>query len=187
MAPKFFKNQAGFRKWLDANHKKERELFVGFYKVDSGKSNMTWSQSVDEALCYGWIDGVRKSIDDERYCIRFTPRKPTSTWSRVNIDKVEKLTGQGLMQPAGLEAFKNCKQDNSGIYSFESETKNLTGDFEIQFKSNKKAWDFFSIQAPSYRKAVVHWIMTAKQDATKFNRLQKTIAESEKQKRVYQT
>ena len=107
MKPTFFAKQSDFRKWLEKNHKKETELVVGFHKVDSGNPSMTWSQSVDEALCFGWIDGVRKSIDQDRYQIRFTQRKSTSTWSAINIKKVDALIKQGLMQPAGLESFKN--------------------------------------------------------------------------------
>src|SRR6187401_135455 len=106
MTPTFFANQSDFRKWLQKNHKKETELVVGFYKVGSGKPSITWPQSVDEALCFGWIDGVRTSIDNERYQIRFTPRKPTSIWSAVNIKKIETLTEQGLMQPAGIAIFE---------------------------------------------------------------------------------
>ena len=113
MAPTFFANQTAFRKWLEKNHKKEKELLVGFYKVDSGKQNMTWTQSVDQALCFGWIDGVRKSIDSDSYQIRFTQRKPTSTWSAVNIQKIAELTKQGLMHPAGVASFENRKENKS--------------------------------------------------------------------------
>ncbi len=184
MQPIFFPKQIDFRKWLEENHKKEKELLVGFYKVGSGKPSITWPQSVDEALCFGWIDSVRKSIDKESYCIRFTPRKPTSIWSAINIKKVEELTKQGLMQPAGIDAFKKLKEEKSKIYSFENEAKELTEDFETKFKANKKAWDFFSTQAPSYKKMIVHWIMSAKQEETKLTRLNKAITESEKQKRT---
>lgn len=125
MKPKFFRNQSEFRKWLEENHDKETELIVGFYKVDSGKHNMTWSQSVDEAICFGWIDGVRRSIDSESYCIRFTPRRPTGIWSAVNIRKVEELTKKGLMHPAGIAAFQRLNPEKSKIYSFESGEKTL--------------------------------------------------------------
>jgi uncharacterized protein YdeI (YjbR/CyaY-like superfamily) len=121
MTATFFAKQSEFRKWLDKNHKKETELLVGFYKINSGKPSMTWSQSVDEALCFGWIDGVRKSIDKDSYQIRFTQRKPTSIWSAVNIKKIEELTKQGLMQPAGLVSFENRKENKSKIYSYENE------------------------------------------------------------------
>src|SRR6187401_3158431 len=119
MTPTFFANQSDFRKWLQKNHKKETELVVGFYKVGSGKPSMTWSQSVDEALCFGWIDGVRTSIDKDRYQIRFTPRKPGSNWSAVNLKKIEELTKQGLIQPAGLAVFEKRKAEKSKIYSYE--------------------------------------------------------------------
>ena len=146
---------------------------------------MTWSQSVDVALCFGWIDGVRRSIDNDSYCNRFTPRRPTSNWSTINIKKVEELSSRGLMHPAGLAAFKNRKAEISNIYSFENDPKKLPGDFENIFKANKPAWEFFSSQAPSYQKTTVHWILTAKQRETLLNRLYKTIAESEKHRRIY--
>jgi uncharacterized protein YdeI (YjbR/CyaY-like superfamily) len=184
MIPIFFTNQANFRKWLEENHKKETELLVGFYKKDSGKPNMTWSQSVDEALCFGWIDGVRRSIDNCSYCIRFTPRRPTSTWSSVNIKKAEELIKYGLMQPAGLEIYKHRKEDRSGVASYESETKQLDKILETKFISNTVAWAFFSKQAPSYKKTIIHWIMTAKQESTRIKRLDKTINVSENQKRL---
>ena len=125
MKPVFFKDQHEFREWLEKNHKRESEILVGYYKVGSGKPSMTWSQSVDEALCYGWIDGIRRSIDEERYCIRFTPRKPSGTWSRVNINKVAELIKKGLMRQPGLEVFNNRKISNSGIYSFENDPVTL--------------------------------------------------------------
>jgi len=184
MKPKFFSQQSDFGKWLKANHKKETELLVGFYKVDSGKPSMTWPQSVDEALCFGWIDGIRNSIDKASYCIRFTPRRKTGTWSAVNIRKVEELTRQGLMRPAGVEAFEHRKDDKSRVYSFESETKAFAGGLEKRFKTNKKAWKFFNAQAPSYRRVMLHWIMTAKQETTRLIRLDKLIVESEKQRRL---
>lgn len=184
MKPKFFSQQPDFRKWLEKNHKKETELLVGYYKVDSGKPSMTWSQSVDEALCFGWIDGVRKSIDKKSYCIRFTPRREASTWSAVNIAKVEELTRQGLMRPAGVEAFEHRKDDKSRVYSFESETKTLASRLERRFKANMKAWKFFTAQAPSYRKVILHWIMSAKQETTRLRRIDKAITESEKGKRI---
>ncbi|MFA4923957.1 MAG: YdeI/OmpD-associated family protein [Ignavibacteriaceae bacterium] len=184
MTPIFFSNQSEFRKWLAKNYKKETELLVGYYKVDTGKPSMTWSQSVDQALCYGWIDGVRKSLDDESYCIRFTPRKPTSNWSAINIKKVEELVKQGLMQTAGLEAFNFRKEEKSNIYSFENIEKKLSDSLKKKFKANNVAWDFFAKQAHSYQKTMMHWIMSAKRDGTKLSRLEKVITESEKQKRI---
>jgi uncharacterized protein YdeI (YjbR/CyaY-like superfamily) len=185
MTPIFFSNQSAFRKWLDKNHKKRTELLVVFHKVKSGKPSMTWSQSVDEALCFGWIDGIRTSVDKDSYCIRFTPRRVTSIWSAININKVKKLTKQGLMQPAGLEVFRNRKKEKSIVYSFESGTKIFAENFENKFRTNKEAWAFFTIQAPSYQKMIIHWIMTAKQEKTQLSRLEKTMTESKKQKRLF--
>jgi uncharacterized protein YdeI (YjbR/CyaY-like superfamily) len=185
MTPVFFASPAEFRAWLERNHTLEKEIVVGFYKKESGRQNMTWSQSVDEALCFGWIDGVRRSIDTERYCIRFTPRRKTSIWSAVNIRKVEELTRLGLMQPAGMAAYGYCTREKSAIYSFEQEHEEFLPEHFIQeFKANGRAWGFFSHQAPSYRKAIVRWIMSAKQEATRASRLAKAIAESGLEKRM---
>ncbi|MCE9540442.1 MAG: YdeI/OmpD-associated family protein [Bacteroidetes bacterium] len=184
MAPTFFEKQADFRKWLAKNHKNETELLIGFYKVNSGKLSMTWSQSVDEALCFGWIDGVRRSIDKDSYSIRFTPRRSTSIWSAINIKKIEELTKQGLMKPAGLARFKLRKEHRSKIYSHEREAQKLPTNFEGKFKANKKAWDFFTTQAPSYQKVIIHWIVSAKQETTQLARLNKVITESAGQKRL---
>jgi uncharacterized protein YdeI (YjbR/CyaY-like superfamily) len=176
--PIFFAKQSDFRRWLQKNHKKETELLVGFYKVDSGKHSMTWSQSVDEALCFGWIDGVRKSIDKDTYQIRFTRRKSTSIWSAINIKKVEALTKQGLMQPAGLASFEKRIESKSRIYSYEKDEAELTLNFKKQFKANKKAWDYFQSLAPSYRKVSAHWVMSAKQETTQIKRLNQLISDS---------
>ncbi|MBL7913035.1 MAG: YdeI/OmpD-associated family protein [Bacteroidia bacterium] len=184
MKPTFFPKPSDFRKWLNKNHKKEKELLVGFYKVSSGKPSISWPQSVDEALCFGWIDGVRRSINEESYCIRFTPRKPKSIWSAINVKKIEELTKKGLMKPEGVAAFKLLAENKSKIYSHENKTKKLSPTYEKKFKTNKKAWEFFTTQAPSYQKVMIHWIMTAKQEKTQLSRLEKTISESAKQKRV---
>jgi len=180
----FFQTENDFREWLESNHKKETELMVGFYKVNSGKPSMTWSQSVNQALCFGWIDGIRRSIDEESYCIRFTPRRNDSNWSAVNIKKIEELTKAGLMKPAGVKAFSLRKEDKSEIYSYENDTTLLDSPYETQFRENKKAWEFFMKQAPSYRKAVMRWIMGAKQEETRQARLKKTINQCEQQKRL---
>jgi uncharacterized protein YdeI (YjbR/CyaY-like superfamily) len=184
MKVQFFSSNSEFRKWLKANHKKETELFVGFYKKDSGKFNMTWSDAVDEALCFGWIDSTRRSIDDISYSNRFTPRKKTSNWSAINIAKVNALTKAGLMMPAGIEAFKHRREDKSGVYSFENDTKEFSPSLEKVFKKHKAARDFFLKQAPSYQKMVVHWVMSAKRDETRISRLEKLIKHSEEGKRV---
>jgi uncharacterized protein YdeI (YjbR/CyaY-like superfamily) len=185
MVPVFFYDQYEFRTWLVKNHGIESELFVGYYKVDSGKPSMTWSQSVDQALCFGWIDGIRKSIDEQRYCIRFTPRRTTSIWSNINIKKVEMLKQKGLMTKPGLEAFNKRKKTKSGIYSFEKDSSKLNKSFEEAFKANKSAWEFFNKQAPSYQKTITHWIMSAKHEATQLSRLDKTIIASERQRRIF--
>ena len=179
MAPLFFATPTDFRKWLEENHRTETELLVGFYKVNSGKQSITWPQSVDEALCFGWIDGVRTSIDQECYQIRFTPRKPTSIWSSVNIQKIESLINQGLMHPAGLASFENRRESRSKIYSYEKEEIKFSPELETQFKANKKAWDYFQLLAPSYRKASTNWVMSARQETTRLKRLGELIADSE--------
>ena len=184
MSPTFFAKQSDFRKWLTKHFNKETELLVGFYKVSSGKPSITWPQSVDEALCFGWIDGVRKNIDADSYSIRFTPRKPTSIWSTVNINKMEELTKQGLVQPAGLAAFEKRSDKRSGIYSHENETKTLLPAYAKKFRANKKAWAFFSAQAPSYQKVIIHLIMTAKKEETRLSRLESAIKASANQKRI---
>ncbi|MEP6805493.1 MAG: YdeI/OmpD-associated family protein [Flavobacterium sp.] len=184
MKPTFFPTQTKFREWLEKHHQKETELLVGFYKVNSKKPSMSWSESVDQALCFGWIDGVRRSIDDESYSIRFTPRKKSSIWSAINIKKIEDLTKAGLMTPEGEKAFALRSEEKSGIYSHEKEPSILDPDFEKQFKANKIAWEYFNTQAPSYKKVMIHWIMTAKQEKTRISRLEKTINISAEQKRM---
>lgn len=171
----FFKTQKHLRKWFEKNRKKEKELFVGYYKVSSGKPSVTWSQSVDEALCFGWIDGIRKSIDEESYCIRFTPRKPTINWSAINIKKVEELTKLGLMKPAGLHAFSLRKDNKSKIYSYENLAVNFDKSFEKKFKANKQAWKYFQSTAPSYQKITTRWVMSAKKEVTRIKRLEELI------------
>ncbi|GGH02817.1 YdeI/OmpD-associated family protein [Mucilaginibacter phyllosphaerae] len=179
MEPVFFETPASFRAWLQKHADKETELLVGFYKTGSGKPGITWPQAVDEALCFGWIDGVRRSLGEESYCIRFTPRKPGSIWSAVNIKKVALLTEKGLMQPAGLAAYAKRREERSAVYSFEVEAIALKHEYELQFKNNKKAWDFFQKQAPWYKKLSIHRVMTAKQEKTQLSRLAAIIAASE--------
>lgn len=180
----FFEDQHKFREWLEENHNKETELIVGFYKVKSGKPTMSWSESVDQALCFGWIDGIRKSIDAESYSIRFTPRKPDSIWSTININKIEALTKAGLMKPEGLQIFAVRKEEKSSIYSHEKENIEFTSEFLELFQKNKVAWTYFANQAPSYTKVITHWIMSAKREETRRSRLEKTIAASGQQKRL---
>jgi uncharacterized protein YdeI (YjbR/CyaY-like superfamily) len=179
MTPTFFAQPAELRNWLKKNHKKETELIIGFYKVGSSKPSITWPQSVDEALCFGWIDGVRTSIDKDSYQIRFTQRKPASIWSAVNIKKIEILTKQGLMQPAGLASFEKRQELRSKIYAHENEGIKFTPAFEKQFKANKKAWTYFQSLAASYKKTSIHWVMSAKQTGTQQKRLHELIADSQ--------
>src|SRR5712692_11294649 len=149
LKPTFFATPSNFRAWLEAHHDKFRELLVGFHKKSSGKRSITWPESVDAALCFGWIDGVRKSIDETSYTIRFTPRKPTSNWSSININLVRDLTKKGLMRPAGLKAFAARSTKKSGIYSYEQrKSPKFTRDQEKQFRASQPAWEFFRSQAP---------------------------------------
>lgn len=184
MTPIFFETQEAFREWLKINHTTETEVLVGFYRVNSKKASMGWSESVDQALCFGWIDGVRRTIDHESYSLRFTPRKSNSIWSNINIKKAEKLIESGLMMSAGLQAFALKKESRSGIYSHEKEPSVLHPDYEKLFKKNKAAWAFFNNQPPSYKKVMIHLIMTAKQEKTQLSRLEKLIKASEEQKRM---
>lgn len=180
----FFATPVEFRKWLKKNHQKKAELMVGYYKVGSGKPSITWSESVDQALCFGWIDGIRRSIDKDSYCIRFTPRRPDSIWSAINIKKIKELTAAGLMTPEGEKAFNFWTEDKSNIYSHEKAPAILESRYEKTFKKNKTAWDFFTKQAPSYQKLMTYWIMNAKQEKTRTSRLEKIMAISEQHKRM---
>lgn len=184
MEPSFFTTKEEFREWLKKHHATEKELLAGFYKTGSGKPSMSWSESVDQALCFGWIDGVRKSIDHESYSIRFTPRKPGSIWSLINIRKVDELSKAGLMMPEGQKAFDLRKEERSGVYSHENGDISLAPAYKIQFTTHKTAWDFFEAQPPSYKKVMIHWIMSAKQEKTRLSRLEKVIAKSEQLRRL---
>ena len=184
MNPKFFKTPSAFRKWLEAHHASSKELWVGFYKKGSGKPSIDWPESVDEALCFGWIDGIRKSIDEESYMIRFTPRKPSSVWSAVNIRNVEKLVRENRMRPAGLKAFAARKENRSGIYSYEQRSPELVEPYLGKLKRNKEAWKFFQTQPPSYRKVMNWWVVSAKQEETRLKRLDKLIEESAQGRRM---
>ncbi|WP_282939250.1 YdeI/OmpD-associated family protein [Paenibacillus sp. RC67] len=180
MEPLFFASPAEFRTWLEENHDKAQQLQVGFYKKGSGKPSITWPESVDEALCFGWIDGVRKGIDEESYTIRFTPRKRGSIWSAVNVQKMEELTKLGKMLPEGLRAFAERKEDQTAIYSYEQEKPAELGDaYEAVFRANEKAWAYFQQKPPSYRKTAIHWVASAKKEETRLKRLHELIAESE--------
>ncbi len=148
----FFESPSEFREWLEQNHDSAKELWVGFYKKDSGKAGITWPEAVDQALCFGWIDGIRKRVDETSYTNRFTPRRRGSTWSAVNIKRVSELTELGLMRPAGLEAFEQRDEAKAQLYSYERAESKLDEAHERQFRENERAWAFFSTQAPSYRR-----------------------------------
>ena len=184
--PKFFENPQAFRAWLEANAASATEVLVGFYKVGSGRKNMSWSESVDEALCFGWIDGVRKGIDDESYSIRFTPRKRTSIWSAINIAKFHQLQAQGRMTPAGEKAFSHRTDAKSAIYPHEQKTHPELSSEELRaFKRNKAAWSFFESKTPpGYKKLVLHWITRAKRPETRSARFTKLVEACEHGKRL---
>lgn len=185
-SPRFFRKPADFRAWLDRNHERFSELWVGFYKRDSGTPSITWPESVDEALCVGWIDGIRKSIDDVSYVIRFTPRKPVSIWSNVNIAKVKQLIEQGRMRPAGLAAWERRDEKRSGIYAFEREAATFATETLQQFKAHETAWRFFEAQPPGYRRLAAHYVSSAKREDTRARRVAALIEHSAKGERIPQ-
>jgi uncharacterized protein YdeI (YjbR/CyaY-like superfamily) len=179
MKPKFFAYPPKFRAWLKKHHASETELWVGFYKKATGKPSITWPEAVDEALCFGWIDGVRRSLDDEAYSIRFTPRRKTSNWSAVNIARMAELEKQGKLTPAGERAFEARSKQRSRVYSFERDTKaKLSATDERRLRANARAADFFDAQAPWYQRAAIHWVISAKRSETKQRRLDQLIASS---------
>lgn len=179
MEPIFFTSPADFRSWLEDHHATETELLVGFYKKASGKSSMTWSQAVDEALCFGWIDGVVRRLDDERYTHRFTPRKQGSTWSAVNVAKVAELTVQGRMAPVGLAAYAARRESRTGTYAHENrEAATLSAPQQAQLEADEAAWSFFQTQPAGYRKTAAWWVISAKREETRARRLATLIEES---------
>ena len=179
ITPTFFPNAKAFRQWFEANSGGATDLLVGFHKVGTGRPGMSWSESVDEALCFGWIDGVRKRVDEAAYTIRFTPRKPTSIWSAINIAKVAQLQAEGRMTPAGAQAFARRTEARSMVYSHEQEETAELSPAELRaFKRNKVAWSFFDSTPPGYRKVVLHWICSAKKPETRAARLTKLLEAS---------
>ncbi|MBV7541432.1 YdeI family protein [Acidovorax sp. sic0104] len=184
-APTFFATPAAFRRWLQQHAAQSTELLVGFHKVGSGRPCMTWSESVDEALCFGWIDGVRRRIDEHSYSIRFTPRKPSSIWSAVNIAKMEQLQAAGRMTPAGLAAFSHRKSDKSAIYSHEqAAAAELPAPQLREFQRHKKAWQFFEAAPAGYRKSMLHWVTSAKRAETRDSRFAQLLAASQAGERI---
>jgi uncharacterized protein YdeI (YjbR/CyaY-like superfamily) len=184
MKPRFFASQSAFRKWLEQHHAETRELWVGFCRKESGKGGITYPQALDEALCFGWIDGLRKAVDDSSYMVRFTPRKPDSIWSAVNVRHVERLIESGQMQKPGLIAFKTRDLEKSQLYSYERYNCKLEAAHEKQFKANANAWKFFRAQAPWYRRTTTWWVISAKREETRLKRLATLIADSEKGRRI---
>lgn len=174
----FFATPAELRRWFRKNHNKASELWIGFYKKDSGLSALTYKQALDEALCFGWIDGIRKSVDTVSYTNRFTPRKPRSNWSTVNINRVEELIALGRMQPSGLVAFQAHQDHHSGVSPCEGGALELSAEYIRTFKTNKKAWRFFQDQPPWYRKTSGRWVMSAKKEETRLRRLATLIEDS---------
>ena len=176
---RFFVSPEEFRKWLEEHHDSRQQLWVGFHRTRSGRPSITWPEAVDEALSFGWIDGNRKSIDGADYKIRFTPRRPGSIWSSVNVKRAQELIEDGRMRPAGLEAFQIRKEAKTGIYAYETQPASLTEDEEKLFRANDAAWRFFESQPPSYQRVCIWWVVSPKQEATRKKRLAMLIEDSE--------
>jgi uncharacterized protein YdeI (YjbR/CyaY-like superfamily) len=173
----FFESPEQFYEWLERHHETEDEVFVGYWKKHTGKPSLTWSEAVDQALCFGWIDGRLNRIDDERHMQRFTPRRPGSNWSKVNVEKVAKLTEAGLMRPAGLAAFERRDRDRVGVYSFENDAR-LAPEYEARLRANRAAADYFDSRPPWYRRTAIHLVMSAKREETRERRLARLIEDS---------
>jgi uncharacterized protein YdeI (YjbR/CyaY-like superfamily) len=186
MKPAYFPTPAAFRAWLTQNHAQHTELFVGFHKKDSGKPSITYPEALDQALCFGWIDGVRKSVNSTSYTVRFTPRKTKSYWSKVNTKRANELIQQGLMQPPGVKVFAARDQATTKRYSFERETAKFPAAYAKQFQSNAKAWAFFQSQAPYYQRVATFYVVSAKQESTRQRRLQILVETSAESRRLDQ-
>lgn len=184
MKPRFFKSADAFRAWLERNHAKSPELWIGYYKVSSSKRGITYKEAVDQALCFGWIDGKARTIDAETYCQRFTPRKARSTWSKINVERVKELRKLGLVHPAGLRAFEAREHKDGRGYSYEEELRKLSPAYEKRFRANKKAWAFWSAQPPGYRRTASWWVMSAKKEETRLRRLTTLIEDSKSGRRL---
>jgi uncharacterized protein YdeI (YjbR/CyaY-like superfamily) len=181
----FFPSPSTWRAWLEEHHAETGELWVGLYKRESGRPSITWPEAVDGALCFGWIDGVRKNVDAISYMIRFTPRKPRSVWSAVNVRRATELSSTGLMHPAGLAAFQKRQGNRSGIYSYEQrKSAKLPAAYERRFRAQKTAWKFFQAQAPWYQRTCSFWVITAKKEETRLKRLATLIRDSEHKRTV---
>jgi uncharacterized protein YdeI (YjbR/CyaY-like superfamily) len=182
--PVFFATPSLFREWLHKHHAEVEVLWVGYYKRGTGKPSITWQESVDQALCYGWIDGIRKSVNERSYTIRFTPRKRGSVWSSVNIKRAQALIEEGQMRPAGFKAYEARKENKSGIYSYEQRSVDLEEPYRRLLKRNAAAFNFFEAQPASYRKAISWWIVCAKKEETRLKRLERLMAYSAKGERL---
>lgn len=175
MDVRFFKNTAELRKWFRTNRDRQVEVYIGFYRKGCEKKAITYAEALDEALCWGWIDGIRKRVDDESYTNRFTPRKEKSIWSLVNIEHVARLTAEGRMQPSGLAAFEKRKSERTGVYSFEQDSVVFEPEMLSEFQSHKVAWEYWMNQPPGYRKVATHWVTSAKRVETRERRLRTLI------------
>ncbi|MFP5245921.1 MAG: YdeI/OmpD-associated family protein [Thermoanaerobaculia bacterium] len=184
MKPRYFASAAEFRKWLEKNHASEKELLVGFYKKASGRGGITYPEAVDEALCFGWIDGVKKRVDELSYTHRFSPRTAKSYWSAVNTKRYEALEQAGRVTPAGKRAFEARDESKTRQYSFEREAAALFPALEKKLRTHRKAWKYWEAQPPGYRKMITWWIVSAKQEATRLSRLQRLIVACEEGKRL---
>ena len=184
MKVKHFKSPAKFRAWLEKHHATERELWVGYYKKSTGRPSMTWPESVEQALCFGWIDGVRRSVDEDSYTIRFTPRKATSIWSAINLRKVKELVKSGHMRPAGLAIYEARRDKEHTGYSIAALTTELDPKYAKLMRKNAAAWKFYQAQPPGYRKMVTHWVTSAKQEATRMARLEILMTHSARGERI---
>jgi uncharacterized protein YdeI (YjbR/CyaY-like superfamily) len=184
MDPTFFTSQAELHDWYVEHHDEAKDLLVGFWKTKTGRPSVTYQEALDEALCFGWIDGIRRSLGDESYTIRFTPRKPRSIWSAVNIKRVGELTELGRMRPSGLKAFNERDRERTGLYSNEQEALQLDPAYEEQFRATPRAWEFFRSQPPSYRKPALWWVMSAKKEETRLRRLSTLIEDSAAGRRI---
>jgi uncharacterized protein YdeI (YjbR/CyaY-like superfamily) len=173
-----FSSPSAFREWLEQNHSSGDELWVGYWKKGTGRESVTWPETVDEALCFGWIDGVRRRLSDEAYAIRFTPRRPRSTWSRRNLERYEELKLRGKIRPAGEAAFARRVEERTAVYSYEKDLPaTLPEAFLQQLEADEAAWSVWKERPPSFRRKVTHWVMSAKQAATRERRLRKLIGE----------
>jgi len=186
-APRYFATPAALRAWFKRHHAKAPELLLGYWKVGSGRPSVTWPESVDEALCVGWIDGIRRRIDERRYTIRFTPRRPGSVWSRINVRRVAALIDEGRMLPAGIAVFEARGSKHKRGYSYSDRVDRFPAEIEAVLRAKPVAWVFFDEQPPGYKRNVIHWIVSARQEPTRLRRLATLIEDSAAGRRVGET